>query len=153
MTKSNSVLWKRIILASAVILSVGLMLATGNTGSAKFADSGNGNRLRCFNAPPAVREIVLRACADCHSEETKWPWYSNLPPVSSQIHDDVRNARAVMDLSRWTEYSDKERHDFATQIARATRIHVMPPPRYLWMHRDAKLYNAELDVLKGWAKQ
>src|ERR1700747_3288596 len=136
MTKSTSVLWKRSIVGSALILSAGLMLATVNPGGAKTADSGKGDRLRGFNAPPAVREIVLRACADCHSEETKWPWYSNLPPVSSQIHADVRNARAVMDMSRGTEYSDKERHAFATQIARATRIHVMPPPRYLWMHRD-----------------
>ncbi len=134
-------LWKRSILGLAVIISVGLMLATGNTGGAKIADSGKGDRLRGFDAPPAVREIVLRACADCHSDETKWPWYSNLPPVSWQIRADVNNARAVMDLSRWNEYSNKERHDFATQIARATRIHVMPPPRYLWMHHDAKLSN------------
>jgi len=152
MTKSTSVLWKRSILVSAVVLSVGLMLATGNTG-AKIAESGKRYGLRGFDAPPAVREIVLRACADCHSQETKWPWYSNLPPVSWQIRADVDNARAVMDLSRWDEYSDEERHDFATEIARATRVHVMPPPKYLWMHHDAKLSNADLEVLKGWAKQ
>jgi len=153
MTKSTSVLWKRSILGSAVILSAGLMVATGNIGGAKTADSGRGDRLRGFDAPPAVRDIVLRACADCHSEETKWPWYSNLPPVSWQIRADVHNARAVMDLSRWNEYSDKERHNFATQIARATRIHVMPPPKYLWMHHEAKLSSVELDVLEEWAKQ
>ena len=136
-----------------MIVSAGLMLATGNTGGAKTADSGKQYRLSGFGAPPAVREIVLRACADCHSEETKWPWYSNLPPVSWQIRADVENARAVMDLSRWSEYSDEERHDFATQIARATRVRLMPPPKYLWMHHDAKLTNAQLDLLKGWAKQ
>jgi hypothetical protein len=136
-----------------VILSAGLMLATGNTGGAKTADSGKRYRLSGFDAPPAVRDIVLRACADCHSEETKWPWYSNIPPVSWQIRADVDDARAVMDLSRWSEYSEEERRDFATEIARATRVHVMPPPKYLWMHHDAKLSRAELDVLKGWAKQ
>lgn len=144
-------LWKRSILGSAAILSAGLMLATGNTGGAKTADAGK--RLSGFDAPPAVRDIVLRACADCHSEETKWPWYSNIPPVSWQIRADVDDARAVMDLSRWNEYSNEERRDFATEIARATRVHVMPPPKYLWMHHDAKLSNAELDVLKRWAKQ
>ena len=153
MSKFTSVLWKRTIFGSVVILSAGLMLATGNTGGAKTADSGNRYRLNGFDAPPAVRDIVLRACADCHSEETKWPWYSNLPPVSWQIRADVDDARAVMDLSRWNEYSDEERHEFATEIARATRVHVMPPPKYLWMHHDAKLSSAELDVLKGWAKQ
>ena len=152
MRKFNS-LWKRGILGSAVILTFGLLLATGNTGGAKTADSGKRSRLSGFDAPPAVRDIVVRACADCHSEETKWPWYSNLPPVSWQIRADVDNARAVMDLSHWNEYSDEERHDFATEIARATRVHVMPPPKYLWMHHDAKLSNAELDLLKGWANR
>jgi uncharacterized membrane protein len=152
MTRSTSLLWKRGILGSAVILSAGLMLATGNTAGARTADSGKQYRLNRFDAPPAVREIVLRACADCHSEETKWPWYSKLPPVSWQIHADVDNARAVMDLSRWNEYSDEERRDFATEIAQATRIHVMPPAKYLWMHHDAKLSSAELDVLKKWAR-
>ena len=153
MMKSTSELWKRSILGLGVILAAGLMLATGNTGGAKTADSGKRDRLSGFDAPPAVRDIVLRACADCHSEETEWRWYSNLPPVSWQIRADVDKARAVMDLSRWNVYSDKERHAFARQIALAARIHVMPPPKYLWMHHDAKLSNAELDVLKGWAKQ
>jgi uncharacterized membrane protein len=149
----RSIFWKRSILGLAVILSAGLMVATGNIGGAKSADSGTRYRLSGFDAPPAVRDIVLRACADCHSEETKWPWYSNLPPVSWQIHADIDKARAVMNLSRWNEHSDEERHAFARQMALAARIHVMPPPRYLWMHHEAKLSNAELDVLKGWAKQ
>jgi cytochrome c len=153
MTKSTSVLWKRSILGSAAILSAGLMLATGNTGGVKTAESGKRFRLSGFDAPPAVRGIVLRACADCHSEETKWPWYSKLPPVSWHIRADVDNARAVMDLSRWNKYSDEERHAFARQIALAARIHVMPPPKYLWIHRDAKLSAGELEVLKEWAKQ
>src|SRR4029077_16851134 len=137
MTGSTSVLWKRSILGAAAILSAGLMLATGKPGGARITGSGKQYRLSRFDAPPAVRDIVLRACADCHSEETKWPWYSNLPPVSWQIHADIDKARAVMDLSRWNEYSDEERHAFARQIALAARIHVMPPPKYLWIHRDA----------------
>src|SRR4029077_2051225 len=69
MRKTNPVLlkrslfWKRSILGAAVILSAGLMLATGYTGGAKTADSGKRFRLSGFDAPPAVRGIVLRACA------------------------------------------------------------------------------------------
>jgi hypothetical protein len=144
-------LWKRSILGSAVILPLALMLVSGNTSGAKTAVSGERNRLSGFDAPLPVRAIVQRACADCHSEETKWPWYSNLPPVSWQIRADIDNARAVMDLSRWNEYTDEERREFASLTARSTRVHVMPPPKYLWMHHDAKLSNVELDVLKEWA--
>jgi hypothetical protein len=58
-----------------------------------------------------------------------------------------------VDLSRWNEYSDEERHELATEIAGATQVHVMPPPKYLWIHHDAKLSDADLDVLKEWAKR
>jgi hypothetical protein len=78
-----------------------------------------------------VRAIIQRACADGHSEETKWPWYSNLPPVSWQIRADINNARAMMDLSRWNEYTNEKWREFASQIARSTRVHFMPPPKYL----------------------
>lgn len=151
MTKSASVLSKRSIFGSAVILSLVLILVTGNTSGAKTADSGKRYPLSVFDAPLPVRAIIQRACADCHSEETKWPWYSNVPPVSWQIRADIANARAVMDLSRWNEYTDEERHEFASQIARSTRVNVMPPPGYLWMHPDVKLSNDELNVLKEWA--
>ena len=134
-----------------MILSLALMLVTGGTSGAKTADSGKRYPLSGFDAPQPVRAIVQRACADCHSGETKWPWYSNLPLVSWQIRTDINNARAVMDLSHWSEYTDEERHEFALEITRSTRLNVMPPPKYLWMHHDAKLSNAELDVLKEWA--
>jgi hypothetical protein len=77
-----------------VILPLALMLISGNTSGAKTAVSGERNRLSDFDAPLLVRAIIQRACADCHSEETKWPWYSNLPPVSWQIRADIDNARA-----------------------------------------------------------
>ena len=147
----STVLWKRGVFGSAMILALALILVTGSTSGAKTADSGKQTRLSGFDAPQSVRAIVQRACADCHSAETKWPWYSNLPLVSSQIRTDIDNARAVMDLSHWNEYTDEERHAFALEIARYTRLKVMPPPKYLWIHHDAKLSNAELDVLKEWA--
>ena len=151
MPKSTSTPLKRGILGLAVILPLTVMLVSGNTSGAKTADVSERNRLSAFDAPLPVRAILQRACADCHSEETKWPWYSNLPPVSWQIRADVDTARAVMDLSRWNEYTDEERREFASQIARSTRVQVMPPPKYLWMHHDAKLSNAEVDILKDWA--
>jgi hypothetical protein len=104
-----------------------------------------------FDAPEPVRVIIGRACLDCHSDGTVWPWYSNIPPIAWQIHADVDQGRAFMDLSSWNEYTSEERRSFVSQIARATRARVMPPPKYLWMHRDARLSDADLDTLKAWA--
>ena len=105
-----------------------------------------------FNAPQPVRKIIQRACLDCHSEETVWPWYSNILPVSKLIHDDVNNAREFMNFSHWNEYTAEEQHTFVSQIAYATGAHIMPPPRYLWIHRDARLSSMDLDTLREWAR-
>ena len=56
-----------------------------------------------------------------------------------------------MNLSRWNEYTEAERRGFLLAIVTATQTHIMPPPEYVWMHSDAKLSDAELNVLKEWA--
>jgi hypothetical protein len=101
--------------------------------------------------PLSVRSIVERACQDCHSANTHWPWYSKFPPISWKIHKDVARARAFMDFSKWDQYTESERTGFLAAIARATQIHLMPPARYVWLHREARLSDAELRSLQAWA--
>ena len=89
------------------------------------------------NVPVLVRAILQRACQDCHSENTIWPWYAHIPPISWQIRADVEKGRAFMDLSRWNDYTEGERWGFMAAIGADTQSHVMPPPKYLWMHPEA----------------
>src|ERR1051326_2749699 len=103
------------------------------------------------NVPEPVRKVLERACMDCHSANTLWPWYSNIPPVSWQIHNDVAKPRAFMDLSKWNEYTENQRRGFTLAIEAATEGHLMPPPRYLWMHPGARLSSDELATVKAWA--
>ena len=56
-----------------------------------------------------------------------------------------------MNLSKWNEYTDAERRGFLLAIVTATQTHVMPPPKYVWMHSDAKVSDEELTLLKEWA--
>ena len=152
MFTSRVVFWKRVILGSAVIFGMALISATGRSNDGKASVSTGRTLLKDFDAPPRVRSIIQRACLDCHSEETIWPWYSNIPPVSKQIHNDVEGGREFMDFSYWSEYTAEEQDSYASQIAYATSARSMPPPKYLWMHRDARLSAADLDVLKEWAR-
>jgi Haem-binding domain len=94
---------------------------------------------------------LQRACRDCHSDNTVWPWYAGLPPVSWQIHGDVERGRAFMNLSKWSEYSDEQRRGYKLAILAVTQAGVMPPPKYVWMHGSAKLSDAEIEVLRAWA--
>jgi hypothetical protein len=148
---SRVVSWKRSIIGSTVVFGIALVLAAGRSNNVPIPVPAGRTLPKDFDAPLPVRRIIQRACLDCHSEQTIWPWYSNIPPISRQIHDDVNNGREFMDFSHWSEYTTEEQTSYASLIAGATSARVMPPPKYLWMHRDARLSSADLDMLKKWA--
>src|SRR5579862_8383683 len=60
------------------------------------------------NIDPGVLEVLQRACQNCHSEKTEWPWYSHIAPMSWLVEGDVNQARSHMNLSHWSEYTVKE---------------------------------------------
>jgi hypothetical protein len=100
---------------------------------------------------PAVFSIMRRSCQNCHSEETAWPWYSYVAPVSWLVEEDVRDGRSHFNMSRWGEYNMDDRIQILTGISTMVRNKSMPLPKYLLLHRDAKLSDAEIDLIYQWA--
>ncbi len=99
-----------------------------------------------------VRDIVTKACRNCHSEQTEWPVYSYVAPVSWMIEKDVSDARSQMNLSHWQEYDTEKRRELLSAIASMVRNHRMPPQRYLLLHPEARLSHAEAELLYQWAR-
>jgi mono/diheme cytochrome c family protein len=91
---------------------------------------------------PETRALAVEACYDCHSNETKWPWYSHVAPVSWRLQFDVDEGRRHLNFSR---FDQQQRH--ADEAAREVRRNKMPPQDYLWGHPEAKLDSAEKRVL------
>lgn len=87
---------------------------------------------------PRGRELFYRACADCHSNETRWPWYSRVAPVSWLVIKDVEEARRHFNVSEW----QREQKD-ARKAAEEVREGEMPLPIYLPTHPEARLTPAE----------
>jgi hypothetical protein len=102
--------------------------------------------------PPAVLDIVTKACQNCHSEKTEWPIYSRVAPMSWMIEKDVRDARNHMNLSRWNSYDVNQRQELLSEIGSLVRNHRMPLPRYLLLHPEARLADSEVDHLYQWAR-
>ncbi len=88
---------------------------------------------------PRTRELAVRACFDCHSNETKWRWYSNIAPVSWLVQRDVDSGRSALDFSQW----DKPQDVSAGDIAEAVSGGGMPPWFYTIIHRNAALNATE----------
>jgi hypothetical protein len=100
--------------------------------------------------PTPVRAILQRACQDCHSENTTWPWYAHVPPISWEIHNDVERGRAFLDLSKWNDYSEAEQLTFSIAIGSAVQNQLMPPASYLLMHNSARLSGEDRELIRGW---
>ncbi len=94
---------------------------------------------------PRTRELFFRACADCHSNQTKWPWYSRIAPVSWLVVKDVERGREHLNASEW----QREQKD-AREAAEEVREGSMPLPIYLPAHPEARLDAVEkADLIRG----
>jgi Haem-binding domain len=102
--------------------------------------------------PTPVKRIFERACQDCHSNNTQWPWYAKVSPVSLLIADDVNKGRAFLNLSEWNRYSEGRKLGYLASMAEATRNRKMPPPVYSAMHVHARLTDQERDLIAAWAR-
>jgi mono/diheme cytochrome c family protein len=81
-----------------------------------------------------TRELAARACFDCHSNETFWPWYSNVAPVSWLVQRDVDEGRDALNFSDWSR-----RYEEAGEAAEEVREGGMPPRSFLLLHPTARL--------------
>lgn len=100
---------------------------------------------------PAVLSVMQKSCMDCHSEQTTWPWYSYVAPMSMLVESDVSEGRGHFDMSRWDEYDQDRREEILGEIASMVRNKKMPLPQYTLMHSDAKLNAAGTDLIYQWA--
>lgn len=87
---------------------------------------------------PRTRELFFRSCADCHSNQTRWPWYSRVAPVSWLVASDVKGGRGHLNVSEW-DRPQKDAHEAAEEL----RDGEMPLPLYLLAHPGARLSAAE----------
>ena len=96
--------------------------------------------------------VIGRSCANCHSEQTDWPWYSRIPPASWMIEKDVSAARTKMNLSRWDEYGAERKRQILGSIASSVRNGRMPLARYLMLHPKARLSEEDALLLETWSR-
>jgi hypothetical protein len=103
------------------------------------------------SAPPAVGHIFDRACRDCHSNETRWPWYSNIAPISWMLVDHVNEGRDHFNVSEWSTYDEDDQDKLLGSVCSLTKRGRMPFPSYLWIHHEARLSASDVAALCGWS--
>ncbi len=101
-------------------------------------------------APPAVEAVLKQSCYDCHSNETVWPWYSRVAPVSWMVVNDVHEGREKLNLSELTNISEESQHKVRKKLNEEVEEGAMPLWYYLPMHPEARLTPEDKATLKTW---
>ena len=104
-----------------------------------------------ITAPHAIKSILKRACYDCHSHETVWPWYSKVAPISWLLAYDVHEGREELNFSNWGHYTEQKRSKKFKEIVEEIDEGEMPPWFYLPLHPEASLSTDEQQQLREWA--
>ena len=101
-------------------------------------------------APPKVMSVLKNSCYDCHSNETEWPFYSYIAPVSWIVYRDVKFGRDDLNFSEWNNLSEIEKDKTKDEIIEEISRNTMPVPIYLITHPSASLSADDKLLLKNW---
>lgn len=103
--------------------------------------------------PDSVKQLLTNACYDCHSNESKYPWYSYVAPVSWLVARDIRMGREHLNFSDWESLSKMDKAKQLGEIAEEVEDGNMPMPIYILMHPEAKLTMNQRELLVNWTDE
>ncbi len=103
-----------------------------------------------IQVPDNIKAIFERSCYDCHSNKTKWPWYSYIAPVSWLVAGHVEDGRKNLNFTEWDKYDAKKRANKLEEILDEIEEGEMPLPGYLRLHPEAVLSGEDIDAIANW---
>jgi Haem-binding domain len=106
---------------------------------------------KTFPLPDDVKTILAKACNDCHSNNTRYPWYSNIQPVDWWMNGHIKKGKRGMNLDEYTSRSLRFQYNKMKDVIEQVKEGDMPLNSYTWIHKDAILSQAEKNALINWA--
>jgi hypothetical protein len=105
-----------------------------------------------YPVPDSVKNILAKACNDCHTNNTQYPWYSNIQPLAWWLKHHVDEGKQELNFDEFTTYKPRKADHKMEEVMEQVEHDEMPLSSYTWVHKDAKLSNAEKTLLMQWAK-
>lgn len=99
-----------------------------------------------------VKDLISTSCYDCHSNNTVYPWYNNIAPVSWWLDHHVDEGKKELNFDAWGTYSEKRKNHKLKEIKKQLEEKEMPLESYLWIHKDAKLTEDQVKTIVDWAR-
>jgi heme-binding protein len=142
---------KSIVIGVVVILALIQLIPPSRTNPPVVASRSLATHM---DVPPDVQAVYKRACYDCHSSETVWPWYSHVAPVSWYVAHDVNVGRSHVNFQDWeAQENQKEALEHLGLTCKLMQEGKMPPADYLLMHQNAKVSQADISTVCAWTQK
>ena len=105
-----------------------------------------------MDVPENVQEIIKTSCADCHSNTTKYPWYSEIAPVSWYLASHVNDGKKHLNFSEWAAYNKNQKEHIIKDLKKELKSKEMPLNSYLWIHKEAVVSPEQYKILLDWVQ-
>jgi hypothetical protein len=105
---------------------------------------------KSYAVPDDVKQILSKACNDCHSNNTTYPWYSNIQPVRFWLDDHVNDGKKHMNFNEFSSFRIARQYKKLDECIEQVKEGEMPLESYTWIHKEAKLSDAEKQKLFDW---
>jgi DNA replicative helicase MCM subunit Mcm2 (Cdc46/Mcm family) len=105
-----------------------------------------------FNIPAEVKTILAKACNDCHSNNTRYPWYANFQPIHWWLNKHIKEGKKHINYDEYTNRPLRYQYHKMEETIEMVKDGEMPLNSYTWTHKDAKLTAEEKAKITGWAQ-
>lgn len=105
------------------------------------------------NPPETVKNVLRSSCYDCHSNNTEYPWYSNIAPVSFWIADHIKKGKRDLNFSEWEKYKVNNKSHKLEEVVETVDSGFMPLTEYTWTHANARLTDDQRKEVIEWAEK
>lgn len=142
-------MFKKILLALLAILVIAQFIRPKKNIS---TDVSPQDITQVYPVPDSVYVVLQKACLDCHSNNTRYPWYNNITPVNWWLANHIQDARKELNFSEFGTFTKKRQAKKLAKVAKSVDEGWMPLDSYLWIHKDAVLTDHEKQIVSSWAK-
>ena len=146
-SKRGGIIKKTMIGLLILLIVIQFIQPAKNVSNAVTADDFN----TIYPIPDSVQKVLQKACYDCHSDNTRYPWYNNIQPVAWWLNDHINEGKRELNFSEFGKRPLAKRANKLKKLAKEVQEGGMPLDSYTWMHKDAVLTEAEKTMLINWA--
>jgi hypothetical protein len=135
---------KKILIALAIVLVIIQFVRIDKTNPVALLEN---DFIEIVKPNAEIASMIMSSCYDCHSSQSKYPWYSNIAPVSWLVKNHINEGREHFNFSAWDMYSMQDRKEILHECAEEVEEKVMPMKPFLLMHGEAKLSDKQRATL------